>query len=205
MRRRCSDDDRLFVTSFYDGSLMLELGQPTRRPPRRFGGVTAATRSTPTPCTRSSARRSSRASYIYGVDSYGELRCLDAETGDRVWEDLTAVPTARWSTIHFVQNGDHIWMFNERGELIIAKLSPKGYEEISRAKLIEPTREQLRQRGGVCWSHPAYANKCVFARMISSWCVRVWRSRVFLGNNLVGAASRAAFRICVASSLKGSR
>ena len=23
---------------------------------------------------------------------------------------------------------------------------------------------QLRQRGGVCWSHPAYANKHVFAR-----------------------------------------
>ncbi len=29
--------------------------------------------------------------YVYGVDSYGELRCLDAKTGDRIWEDLTAV------------------------------------------------------------------------------------------------------------------
>jgi hypothetical protein len=55
-------------------------------------------------------------------------------------------------------------MFNERGELIIARLDPKGFHEISRAKLIEPTREQLNQRGGVCWSHPAFANRCVFAR-----------------------------------------
>ena len=102
--------------------------------------------------------------HVYGVDSYGELRCLDLKTGDRVWEDQTATPRARWSTIHFVKNGENIWMFNERGELVIGRLSPKGLTEISRAKLIYPTEDQLRQRGGVCWSHPAYANKHVFAR-----------------------------------------
>ena len=102
--------------------------------------------------------------YLYGVDSYGELRCLDAETGERLWENLEATPKARWSTIHMVRNGDRVWMFNERGELIIARLSPQGYQEISRAKLLEPTMDQLRQRGGVVWSHPAYANKHIFAR-----------------------------------------
>jgi hypothetical protein len=102
--------------------------------------------------------------HVYGVDSYGQLRGLDGATGKRLWENLTAVPKARWSTIHFVKNGDKYWLFNERGELIIAKLAPTGYTEISRAKLLEPTMDQLRQRGGVCWSHPAYANKCVFAR-----------------------------------------
>ena len=102
--------------------------------------------------------------YIYGVDSYGELRCLELLTGDRVWEDLTAVPKARWANIHMVRNGDKIWMFNERGELIISKLSPYGFQEISRAKLIDPTEDQLDQRGGVCWSHPAFAYKHVYAR-----------------------------------------
>lgn len=63
-----------------------------------------------------------------------------------------------------VRNGDNIWMFNERGELLISKLSPKGFEEISRAELIEPTTGQLDQRGGVCWSHPAYANRHVYIR-----------------------------------------
>jgi hypothetical protein len=63
-----------------------------------------------------------------------------------------------------VRNGQRIWMFNERGEMIISELSPRGFREISRAKLLDPTTEQLAQRGGVCWSHPAYAYKHVFAR-----------------------------------------
>ena len=46
--------------------------------------------------------------HVYGVDSYGELRCLDLKTGDRVWEDQTATPRARWSTIYFVKNGENI-------------------------------------------------------------------------------------------------
>ena len=63
-----------------------------------------------------------------------------------------------------MKQGDRHWLFNERGQLIIAKLSPKGYEEISRAQLLQPTLDQLPQRGGVCWSHPAFANRHVFAR-----------------------------------------
>jgi outer membrane protein assembly factor BamB len=102
--------------------------------------------------------------YVYGVDSYGELRCLDARSGDRIWEDRTATPPARWSNIHMVRAGERIWMFNERGELVIATLSPRGFHEISRAKLIEPTMKQLTKRDGVCWSHPAFANRHVFAR-----------------------------------------
>ncbi len=106
--------------------------------------------------------------YIYGVDSYGELRCIDAGNGDRIWEDLSAVRKARWSTIHFVRHpvsaDNRVWMFNEHGELLITELSPEGLNIISRAKLIEPTRDQLNRRGGVAWAHPAFAYKHVFAR-----------------------------------------
>ena len=94
----------------------------------------------------------------------GQLRCLDANTGERIWEDLTAVPKARWGTIHMVRQNDRVLMFNERGELLFAKLSPQGFQEISRTKLIEPTTAQLDQRGGVCWSHPALANRHIYAR-----------------------------------------
>jgi outer membrane protein assembly factor BamB len=155
--------DKAFFTSFYDGALMLRLGTsaPTAEKLWRRKGFDEK---------RTDALHSIIATplflgdYVYGVDSYGELRCLDAATGDRLWEDTTATPTARWSNIHMVRNGEKIWMFNERGDLIIARLSPNGYEEISRAKLLNPTTEQLRQRGGVCWSHPAYADRHVFAR-----------------------------------------
>lgn len=153
----------LFLTNFFDGSLLLRLRQDTlavEKVWRRVGPSETQTDSLQsiisTPILRGD--------YIYGVDSYGELRCLDLHTGDRVWEDLTAVPRARWATIHFVDNGERTWLFNERGELIIARLRPEGFEEISRAKLIDPTTDQLRRRGGVCWAHPAFANRHVFAR-----------------------------------------
>ncbi len=102
--------------------------------------------------------------HVYGADNRGVLRCLDLNTGEQVWEDKTAVPENSFATIHLVRNGNRIWMFNERGELIISRLTPQGFEEISRAKLIEPTLEQLRRRDGVTWSHPAFAYRHVFAR-----------------------------------------
>ena len=157
------EQNRLFFTSFYDGSLMLALksdqtavDQVWRRSGRDEQHTDSLHSIISTPYLEGD--------YVYGVDSYGEFRCLDAKTGDRIWESLQPTPKSRWSTIHMVRNGDRMWMFNERGELAIARLSPKGYEEISRTKLIEPTRVQLPQRGGVCWSHPAFANKHVFAR-----------------------------------------
>ncbi|MEZ5950802.1 MAG: hypothetical protein R3C12_16610 [Planctomycetaceae bacterium] len=66
--------------------------------------------------------------------------------------------------MHTVRNGADLWMFNERGELLRGRVSRAGFEEFTRAKLIHPTQEQLRQRGGVCWAHPGYAYRHVFAR-----------------------------------------
>ena len=153
----------LFVSSFYDGSLVLKLNPDkltVQKVWRRIGKNETNTDSLH--CMISTPVILGE--HIYGVDSYGELRCLDIHTGDRIWEDLTAVPKARWANIHMVQNGKNIWMFNERGELVIGRLSPKGFQEISRAKLIEPTKGQLGMRNGVCWAHPAYANKHIFIR-----------------------------------------
>jgi len=103
--------------------------------------------------------------FIYGADSRGVLRCLRLDTGKQVWEDRTAVAEDRFATIHLIRNGDRTWLFNEKGELIIAKLTPQRFNEISRAKLLDTTQEQLpRRRGGVTWSHPAFAYRHVFAR-----------------------------------------
>lgn len=157
------EKDLLFLTNFFDGSLMLKL-DPQKLAVQKLWQRAGADEKNTDALHSIITTPIMKGGYIYGVDSYGELRCLRADNGDRVWESLDAVPKARWATIHFVENGDKVWMFNERGELIISELSPKGYNEISRAKLIEPTLDQLRQRGGVTWSHPAFANKCVFVR-----------------------------------------
>jgi outer membrane protein assembly factor BamB len=159
--------DRLFVSSFFDGSLMLKLttdsqsGRPAvQRLWRKVGPDEQHTQSLHcmigTPILDGN--------YVYGVDSYGQLRCLDAATGERIWESQDAVPKARWATIHMVRHDDKVWMFNERGELLIGKLTPNGFEEISRTKVLAPTTAQLDQRGGVCWSHPAFADRHIFAR-----------------------------------------
>lgn len=155
--------DRLFCTSFYDGSLLLRLNPNQPAIERLWHRVGPSERDTDALQSIISTPVIIGA-HVYGVDSYGELRCLALDTGDRVWENLTATPKSRWSTIHFVQNGDRTWMFNERGELIIGKLTPQGFDEISRAKLLAPTLDQLNQRNGVCWSHPAFANRHVVAR-----------------------------------------
>ena len=69
-----------------------------------------------------------------------------------------------------VQNVDRWFVINETGELVIARFTPAGYEEIDRTLLLEPT---TRTRGGasgrwddraVLWAHPAFANRHVVSR-----------------------------------------
>ena len=78
--------------------------------------------------------------YIYGICSYGQLRCLRLATGERVWETQAVTrEKARNASAFMVRNGDRYFINNDRGELIIARLAPTGYSEISRAFLIRPT------------------------------------------------------------------
>jgi len=157
------DGKHLLATSFYDGSLLLKVHQDKLAVEQlwRRRGVSERDTDALHCCISTPIIQGD---HIYGVDSHGELRCLDLKTGDRIWEDLTATPKARWSNIHMVRNRDKVWMFNERGELVIGHLAPDGFQEISRTKLIAPTQDQLDQRGGVTWSHPAFANRCIYAR-----------------------------------------
>lgn len=154
-------EDHIFVSAFYSGSLLVKLGDDYTTAEKVWQRSGESERKTDAlHCVMNTPVIIH--DYIYGVDSYGELRCLEFKTGDRVWEDQTAVNRNRWANIHFIQNNDKIWMFNEHGELIIAQLTSEGFNEISRAKLIEPTKKQLPR--GVTWSHPAFANKHVFIR-----------------------------------------
>jgi outer membrane protein assembly factor BamB len=156
----------LLVTSFYNGARMLRLDDDEPGARMLWAGksnseiATDAIHSTiSTPVIDGD--------YIYGVDSHGELRCLELATGKRVWETMALVKDrARWATAFLVRNGDRYFINNDRGELVIAKLSPNGFHEISRTQLIQPTHPYARRRelGAVHWSHPAYANKHIFVR-----------------------------------------
>lgn len=104
---------------------------------------------------------------IFGADcEVGCLRAVKLDTSERLWE--TFKPTCggdrRMShgNAFLTKNSDRYFIFSETGDLILARLTPEKYEEIGRAHLLEPTNEAFGRH--VVWSHPAFANKCVFVR-----------------------------------------
>lgn len=102
---------------------------------------------------------------LYGFDQSGTLYGVELKTGKRIWQSNKPLSSQRpvgSGTAFIVKNGDRFWMFNELGELIIAKLSPEGYDEIDRAKVIEPSNVAFGRR--VVWSAPAWANRRVYLR-----------------------------------------
>jgi len=157
--------DLLFLTSFYTSSHCFRLNASKPDATLLWEGKSFSERKTDTLHSIISTPFIEDG-YIYGVCSYGQLRCLKLETGERVWETLAATTNdnkeMRWATAFIIKNGDRFFLPNEKGDLIIAKLSPKGYEEISRTHLIDPTNTDPRR--AVVWSHPAFAHRCVYAR-----------------------------------------
>ena len=157
-------EDDLFVTSFYNGSLMVRLDSSAPGATTLWRTQKASEKDT-THLNAILCTPFLNEGYVYGVCSYGQLRCLKADTGERVWETFkatTAGEPVRWANAFIVRNSDRYFLFNEKGDLIIAKLRPTGYEEISRAHILDPTNRDCGR--AVVWSHPAFANRCVFAR-----------------------------------------
>lgn len=158
------EGDLLFVTTEHVGAVVLRLrsdrpavDEVWRRNGRKARSPDSLHSLIPTPLVMNG--------HVYGAHGRGELRCLELMTGKRLWEDTRAQPAGTFATLHLVRHrerGDRAWIFNEKGELILARLAPAGYEEVARAKLIDPTKEQLPR--GVTWSHPAFAYRHVFIR-----------------------------------------
>lgn len=173
------EGDKLFVTSFYNGSMLLKVGADKAE----VVWKSKARGETPELTTDLSSIMATPVvvgDHIYGVCSYGQLRCIETKTGKRVWESMQATRGARtpakiaaepepdgkerWSVAFLIPHGDRYFLFNEQGDLIIAKLTPTGYEELDRAHVIEPTNTMAGNGRLVVWMHPAFANKCVFVR-----------------------------------------
>jgi outer membrane protein assembly factor BamB len=160
------DGSRLLVSSFYTGAMMLTLdaGKPEAR-------ILWKSKSTSEILTDGLHALMSTpvivGDYLYGICSFGQLRGLNAATGERLWETQQVTrERARWSSALIVRNSDRFFINNDRGELIIARLAPDGYHEIGRTQLIKPTSRAPNRRavGAVNWTHPAYANRHLYTR-----------------------------------------
>lgn len=103
---------------------------------------------------------------LYGADCMsGQFRAVKLQTGERLWDTFAPTTNTRrggHGTAFVVRNGDRYFLFSETGDLILAKLSAKAYEEVSRFHVLNPTGECFGR--DVVWSHPAFANKCCYAR-----------------------------------------
>lgn len=163
-------ENYLLVSQFYGGSMMMQLSQDRPTASLLWKGSSRSEMPDKTDGLHSLITTPLiEGAYVYGVGSYGELRGLDARTGDRLWKSGAMTAQARWGTAFMVQHGDRYFVNNDDGFLIIAQFTPTGYVELGRTRLIEPTgsagfgARNLFDRP-INWSHPAYANRHVLAR-----------------------------------------
>ena len=99
---------------------------------------------------------------IYGVGSYGEMRCLDTKTGKIVWETHDATGHGRWWNAFLVPHGRPRRHLQRAGRPDLRQALPRGLQgtqprENDRAHAADRRRMTV-------WSHPAFAMQSVFAR-----------------------------------------
>lgn len=155
--------NRLFFTCVHHGTLVLELASDKPAAKVVWQGKS---NDVAKPDTLHSLMSTPvvKDGYLYGICAFGELRCLDAATGKRLWQTYQATWGKKtiFANAFLNPQGDQVFIFNDKGDLVIARPTPKGYEELDRAHLLEPT---LASRGrDVVWSQPAYANRCAYVR-----------------------------------------
>ncbi|MBC8351332.1 MAG: PQQ-like beta-propeller repeat protein [Planctomycetes bacterium] len=91
--------------------------------------------------------------HLYGMDNVGgagpitHLTCVEAATGKRVWQET------RFGKGNLIAADGKLFMSSLKGELIVARASPRGYDEIGRSTVIGSTRQA-----------PALANGLLYLR-----------------------------------------
>ncbi len=101
---------------------------------------------------------------IYGMDQSGDMVAFKLPSGDLLWKntDVMGGRSQGSETAFIVRHADRYFLFNEKGELVIAKLTPSGVEVIDRTKVIEPTNTAFGRK--VVWCAPAFAGTRMYVR-----------------------------------------
>jgi len=103
--------------------------------------------------------------YYYSAYS-DDLCCFDIATGKQLWRAHGVSAGHGNAMFQMTPNGRSVFILNEDGKLILARLAPEGYTEIGRTFLLAPTMGTWTPAGGQpkIWAQPAYANGHIFAR-----------------------------------------
>ena len=98
-----------------------------------------------------------RDGHVYTIDKGYGLTCFELETGKKLWDDenqLTPEGRNPHASIVWLNDADRVLALNPTGELVLCRLTPKGYDEQSRTKVLS----------GHVWGHPAFAGRFMFAK-----------------------------------------
>ncbi|HVK07734.1 MAG TPA: PQQ-binding-like beta-propeller repeat protein [Gemmataceae bacterium] len=142
-------DGILFVTGYWEGAKAIRLGEkPTDaelvwQDRRQFRGLMAQ------PLYRDG--------HVYTIDKGYGLTCFELKTGKKIWDDdnrLTPRGRNPHASIVSLGDTDRVLALNAVGELVLARLTPEGYDEQSRTKVLN----------GRVWGHPAFSGRHMFAK-----------------------------------------
>ncbi|MDZ4687798.1 MAG: PQQ-binding-like beta-propeller repeat protein [Planctomycetaceae bacterium] len=79
--------------------------------------------------------------HLYGFDNVGaagpvtHLTCINAQSGERVWQKL------RFGKGNLIAADGKLWLSTINGELVVARLTTAGYEELGRMPVLKATRQ----------------------------------------------------------------
>lgn len=107
-----------------------------------------------------------RDGYGYILDRDYGMTCFEFKTGKKVWDDgnkMTPKAQHPQAVVVGLAGTDRALVLNSAGQLIHARLTPAGYEELWRTPII-----------GETWAHPAFHGQTLIARSDSEIvCVRL--------------------------------
>ena len=89
--------------------------------------------------------------FLYGFDNVGSagpvthLNCVEIATGRKVWQQQ------RFGKGNLIAADGKLFMSTMKGELVVARASPKVYEELGRATVLGSTRQAPALAGGLLY------------------------------------------------------
>jgi outer membrane protein assembly factor BamB len=107
---------------------------------------------------------------IFGIDcNQGNLIAVSSDDGSRLWQTFEATKPGEkrfighgTAFITRIGDTDRFLLMSETGDLLMARMTKQGYQDLGRFHVLEPTGECFGRP--VVWSHPAYANRTAYAR-----------------------------------------
>lgn len=142
-------DGVLFVTGYWEGSKAIRLG-PGPRDAKLVWEDNKFLRGL-------MAQPLYRAGYVYTIDKGLGLVAFELLGGRKAWDDgnhLTPRGRNPHASIVWLGDSDRVLALNAVGEFVVAQLTPRGYQEIARRRVVE----------GKVWAHPAFSGRRVYLR-----------------------------------------